>query len=208
MFLIFSCFYFVYSTNQNEGTVERGLVRFANLAMPNTPLSNQYPELFERDKSTVFLSFLRCSELSAKNMDTVLQENVLLRKRVQELEEKLFFMISGKRAEYSTTVTVAERKQTYRHTSVSSPMFLDNRPESSIVNRRYAVTLEEKKKIDDIYAALPEIDPQYISRVLGSKHNSGSSTFVAVDGYIKSVGGNLIDYKRLYAKILRTGVRR
>lgn len=210
MFLLFSYFSFIHSTNYRDKAEETGVVNFSNRAVPGVQTSRVSSDSPDSNHSApYFISFLRCTELFAKNIDTVLQENVILRKRIEEFEEKLA-SAKERKEDYSTTVTVAEKKHTYslQSSAPSRSLFLADQSQKNLIDARYAITPEEKRKIDDIYSALPEINPKYISRVLGSRSQSSGSTFKAVQGYVTAKGENLIEYKKLYAKMMRFTMKR
>ncbi len=205
--LFLTCLYsfFIYSVNQNDRTEETGVVNFSNSATSGNQLSIAPSDLSHYHNSPALFSFLRCTELSTKSMYTVLQENVLLREKVEKLEGRLASVMKAEEKS-SMEVSLTERKHVYhlRSSSVSqsSVPVIPKRssilpvPTTKRLEPDYIVTSEEKNKLNDVYQALPEIEPRYISAVLKSKNNRPSSrTFRAIQEYIVSKGGNLIEYK-------------
>ena len=153
-------------------------------------------------------SFAKSTECFARSIDTLLQDNILAKRKVQELEN-IFVDMKKKResSSYADNSLARENGQSNVQSSYPSNKKISVKPK--VLDMRYAFTPEEEKKLNSVYANVPQVSPEYVSKVLsGRTKNSSTASFKAVQEYILSTGASLQDYRKLYAKIMRGSIRR
>lgn len=199
--------------NQSNEKEELSLSKSSAVASSDVQTSLIHPEPKGPIRTTALLeSFTRSTELFARSIDTVLQENMMMKIRIRELEAQVSSMKTEKTlpSETSYNFTMEESQRSYSISSSSGALQkqICVKPLKGF-DTRYAFTPEEKKKLDDVYSAVPELHARAVSKVLsGSVKKPASLSFKTVQAYILSTGGSLQEYQRLYAKVIRSSVKK
>lgn len=193
------CFCSQYPTNQNNGNEEHVFTRSSAVIPFNVQTLEKQPEPkgpLHNNAVAIVQSFAKSTEYFARSIDTLLQENVSVRGRVQELENNF------------ASVKTKQEFSSHIDDRILTGTQIFAKPVKSF-DARYTFTPEEEKKLNSVYANVPEVPPQYVSKVLSGKtKQSSSKSFQAVQRYIQSTGASLQDYRKLYAKIMRASIKR